>query len=43
MDAQEKIHNRVLDKKWKSLAARGIEKPKDDEENRKRGKEAHGE
>lgn len=42
MDAQEKIRNRIIEKKWKSLEARGIKKPKDSEENEKRAKEAHG-
>ena len=42
MDAQEKIHNRILEKKWKSLERRGLTRPKDSEENRKRAKEAHG-
>jgi hypothetical protein len=41
MDAQEKIHNRILEKKWKSLKERGFDKPKDNEENRKRAREAH--
>ena len=41
MDTQEKIHNRILEKKWKSLEARGIKKPKDGEENARRAKEAH--
>ena len=41
MDTQEKIHNRILEKKWKSLEARGIKRPKDSEENTKRAKEAH--
>ncbi len=42
MDAQEKIHNRILDKKWKSLEKRGYKKPRDSEENTKRAREAHG-
>jgi len=42
MDAQEKIHNRILEKKWKSLKERGLTRPKDSEENRKRAKEARG-
>lgn len=33
---------RIINKKWKSLEKRGIEKPKDKEENDKRAKEAHG-
>jgi len=41
MDAQEKIHNRVLEKKWASLEKRGIKRPKDGEENARRAKEAH--
>lgn len=41
MDAQEKIHNRIMEKKWNSLEARGIKRPKDREENRQRAKEAH--
>lgn len=41
MDAQEKIHNRVLDTKWKSLEKRGIKKPANSEENKKRADEAH--
>jgi hypothetical protein len=41
VDAQEKIHNRVLEKKWESLEKRGIKKPADSEENRKRAQEAH--
>ena len=42
MDAQEKIHNRILKKKWESLEARGYTRPKTKEENEKRAKEAHG-
>ena len=41
MDVQEKIHNRILEKKWKSLEARGIKRPKDGEENAQRAREAH--
>jgi len=43
MDARERIHNRILEKKWKALEEIGIERPKSDEENRKRAKEARGE
>ena len=40
MEDHEK--KRIMDTKWKSLEKRGIKRPKDDEENRKRAKEAHG-
>lgn len=33
---------RKLERKWKSLEARGLKRPKDAEENKKRMKEAHG-
>lgn len=33
---------RKMDRKWKSLEKRGIKRPKDSEENRRRAKEAHG-
>lgn len=32
MDSQEVIHKRVLDTKWRSLAARGYNPPKDVQE-----------
>lgn len=38
----EEFKNRIMEKKWKSLEARGIHKPKDKEENDKLAKEAHG-
>jgi hypothetical protein len=38
----EDFKERIMRKKWKSLEARGIERPKDKEENAKRAKEAHG-
>lgn len=36
------MKNRILDKKWASLEKRGIKRPKDSDENRKRAREAHG-
>ena len=39
---EETTKNRILEKKWKSLEARGFKRPKDREENDKRAKEAHG-
>ena len=41
MDATEKTHNRIIEKKWASLEKRGIHRPKDNEENERRKKEAH--
>jgi hypothetical protein len=39
---EEVVKNRIMNKKWKSLEKRGLKRPKDSEENRKRAKEAHG-
>lgn len=36
------VHKRKLEKKWASLEKRGVERPKDKDENRKRAKDAHG-
>ena len=39
---EEATKNRIMEKKWKSLEARGYTRPKDAEENKKRAAEAHG-
>jgi len=38
----DKKHKSFLDKKWDVLEKRGLTRPKDSAENRKRAKEAHG-
>jgi len=38
----KKAREKIMQKKWKSLKARGIEPPKDKEERVKRLKESHG-
>ena len=40
--ALQDARKEVYDTKWKSLEARGITKPKDEEERRQRLKDAHG-
>lgn len=39
---KDKPHKAYLDRKWEQLEKRGLKRPKDMEENRKRAKEAHG-
>ena len=38
---EETTKNRIMEKKWKSLEARGFKRPKDADENKRRAKEAH--
>lgn len=41
-NVRKDINKRILDKKWEQLKKRGISRPKDLVENRKRLDEAHG-
>jgi hypothetical protein len=38
---QKGFKDRIMKTKWRALRARGIEPPKDSEENRRRAREAH--